>query len=617
MKILLVTQFFDPEPTFKGLLLARELHRRGHAVEVLTGFPNYPEGRIHEGWHQRPVDRREVDGVTVTRVPLWPSHDRSGLRRALTYGSFAASASIAALLVRRPDVVHVYHPPATTGLAALVLKHLRGVPFVLDVQDLWPDSLTSTGMLRGRAPVALASALVRRVTAAAEHVVTLSPGMTRLVAERSRRPEAVSTLLNWTYEDDIEQAGASEARAERTSPFVATFAGNLGPAQGLDTLLDAAALLSDRPDVRIRVVGDGIDAARLRRRAEEERLTAVEFVGRVPVGEVGQHLAASDALIVHLRDEPLFRVTVPSKTQAYLLAGRPIVMAVRGDAAELVERAGAGVVVPPEDAGALAEALLRLADLPPSAREAMGRAGRRWYDSELSLRRGVERLERVLENASRARPRVDAAKRIGDVVGAVTLLVLAAPLLGVLAVVVAVGLGRPVLFRQERPGRDGRPFTLVKFRTMTDRRGPDGELLPDSDRLTRLGALLRVTSLDELPGLLGVVRGDLSLVGPRPLHPRYTPWFTPDERQRFRCRPGLSGLAQVHGRNTASWDDRLALDVHYARNPSLWSDAGIVGRTIVAVLRRTGAVAEPTELMADLDVERRASAAGTAAGAGS
>jgi lipopolysaccharide/colanic/teichoic acid biosynthesis glycosyltransferase len=616
VRVLLVTQFFDPEPTFKGMMLARELRRRGHEVEVLTGFPNYPEGRIHAGWRQRPLDRREVDGVTVTRVPLWPSHDRSGIRRAASYASFAASASVAALFVRRPDVVHLYHPPATTGLVALVLKHVRGVPFVLDVQDLWPDSLLSTGMVTGRAPLAAAAALVGRVTAAAEHVVTLSPGMTRLVAERSRRPEAVTTVLNWSYEDDIEQGPTPAARpGPAVEPvFVATFAGNLGPAQGLDTLLDAAALLRDRPDVRLRVVGEGIDSARLRRRARDEHLTSVEFVGRVPVAEVGGQLASADALIVHLRDEPLFRVTIPSKTQAYLLAGRPVVMAVRGDAADLVEAAGAGVVVPPGDPAALAAALRRLADLAPSARDAMGRAGRRWYDDELSLRRGVDSLEQVLEAASDARPRVAAVKRVADVVGAAALLVAAAPLVAAVAVLVALGLGRPVLFRQERPGRDGRPVTLVKFRTMTDRRGDDGALLPDAARLTRLGALLRVTSLDELPSLVAVLRGDLSLVGPRPLHPRYTAWFTAEERRRLRCRPGLSGLAQVNGRNAASWDDRLALDVRYARKPSLRTEARIVARTVAAVLRRAGAVAEPSSLMPDLDVERRAAAEARAAG---
>lgn len=614
MRILFVTQFFDPEPTFKGMLFAQELRRRGHEVDVLTGYPNYPAGRLYEGWRQRPWHREIVDGVTVTRVPLFPSHDTSALRRGLTYSSFALTAALAATVVRRPDVVYLYHPPVTTGVAAVVLKHLRGVPFVLDVQDLWPDSLTSTGMVHDGLPLRLVGGLVHHVTAAAEHVVTLSPGMTRVVAERSRRPLAVTTIANWTDESHVRPDGA-EPRPDHTSEgrqpgrFVVTFAGNLGPAQGLDTVLDAAVLLRDRPDIVLRIVGDGVDAERLHRRALDEGLERVELPGRVPPDVVGAELASADAVLVHLVDEPLFRVTVPSKTQAYLAAGRPVVMAVTGDAADLVTAAGAGVTVAPGDPAALASALRRLADLPREEREALGAAGRRHYQRHLSLRRGTDRFEVVLERASRARPRVDAAKRLGDVVAASLGLALTAPVCGVVALVVALRLGRPVLFRQERPGRDGRPFTLVKFRTLSDARDASGALLDDTARATRLGAVLRTTSLDELPSLWNVLRGDMSLIGPRPLLTRYLPWYTDEERQRFRARPGLSGLAQVRGRNAVAWSERLAHDVDYVRHPSLRQELRLVAATVRVLVRRSGAQADPTLNMADLDVERRLPAA--------
>lgn len=601
MKILLITQFFDPEPTLKGMAFARELTRRGHDVQVLTGFPNYPSGRLYPGWRQRPFAREAVDGITVTRVPLYPSHDDSAARRAMNYASFVASASLAALLVDRPDVVYVYNP--TAGIAASVLKHLRGVPFVLDVQDLWPETVTSSGMMSNRMLVRVLGAMTARVTAAAEHVVTLSPGMTRVVAERSGRPEAVSTIPNWAHEPSATEPPAQATPAGR---FVATFAGNVGPAQGVDTLLDAAALLTDTPDVAIRVVGDGLDADRLRRRAQVERLTNVEFTDRVSVEEAASLLQSSDALIVHLTDDPLYRITVPSKTQACLRAGRPVVMAVHGDAAELVRQAGAGPVVPPSDPGRLADAIRDLARLDPDEREALGAAGRRYYDAELSLRRGVDRFEAILERAACARPRLDALKRVADLVAAAVGLFLSAPVLAVVSAAVAVDLGRPVLFRQERLGRDGRIFRLVKFRSMSDERGADGELLPDERRVTRLGAFLRVSSLDEVPSLVNVLRGDMSLVGPRPTLPRYSGWFTDVERHRFRARPGASGLAQVSGRHTSSWDERLAFDVHYVRHPSLRAELSIVARTISTVLRRSDAVAVDAVSRAHLDHERAA-----------
>ncbi len=162
------------------------------------------------------------------------------------------------------------------------------------------------------------------------------------------------------------------------------------------------------------------------------------------------------------------------------------------------------------------------------------------------------------------------------------------PVLGVVALVVRRRLGSPVLFRQERPGLGGRPFMLLKFRTMTDARGPDGALLPDADRLPPFGRALRASSLDELPELLNVLRGDMSLVGPRPLLMRYLPRYSAHHRRRHEVPPGLTGLAQVSGRNALSWDDRLDIDVTYVERASLLLDLRILARTVLAVLKRKG-----------------------------
>jgi lipopolysaccharide/colanic/teichoic acid biosynthesis glycosyltransferase len=180
--------------------------------------------------------------------------------------------------------------------------------------------------------------------------------------------------------------------------------------------------------------------------------------------------------------------------------------------------------------------------------------------------------------------RDDALKRLVDVVGAAAALVVLSPLLLVVAALVRLRMGSPVLFRQERPGRDGRPFQLVKFRTMTDRRGPDGALLPDADRLTALGRWFRRTSIDELPELLNVLAGDMSLVGPRPLLMQYLPLYTPEQARRHEVRPGLTGWAQVNGRNAVSWEEKFALDVWYVDHRSTKLDVEIVGRTIKQVV---------------------------------
>ncbi len=195
-------------------------------------------------------------------------------------------------------------------------------------------------------------------------------------------------------------------------------------------------------------------------------------------------------------------------------------------------------------------------------------------------------------------------KRVFDFVVALSaLLLLALPLLA-LAWLIHRKLGSPVLFRQVRPGMQAKPFTMVKFRTMTDECGPDGALLPDAQRLTPFGRFLRSTSLDELPELWNVLKGDMSIVGPRPLLTQYLPYYTEFEKERFLIRPGITGWAQINGRNLAKWNERLFLDVWYVRNRSMILDVKIIIKTFLKVLKRDGVVIDPSALMLNLDEER-------------
>lgn len=209
-----------------------------------------------------------------------------------------------------------------------------------------------------------------------------------------------------------------------------------------------------------------------------------------------------------------------------------------------------------------------------------------------------------------SRPVYAVAKRALDVVVATVGLVVLAPVFLGVAVAVRLRLGAPVLFVQERPGRSGVPFRLLKFRTMTDARGPDGALLPDAARLTRLGRALRRSSLDELPELVNVLRGDMSLVGPRPLLTEYLDRYTPDQARRHDVRPGITGWAQVNGRNDTTWDERFAHDLHYVEHRSFTFDLRILVRTFAQVFRGAGVTQTGEATMARFD------APGDGAGAG-
>ncbi len=201
-------------------------------------------------------------------------------------------------------------------------------------------------------------------------------------------------------------------------------------------------------------------------------------------------------------------------------------------------------------------------------------------------------------------------KRLFDVLVSGGMLVALSPILVLVSILLRCTIGSPVLFRQARPGLDGEPFEMLKFRTMTDARGEDGDLLSDSVRLTGIGTFLRRTSLDELPELWNVLKGDMSLVGPRPLLLRYMPYFTEAEMRRHSVRPGITGLAQVKGRNLLGWDERLALDVEYVDRQSIWLDLSIIWWTVGKVLKRADIAVDPSASMLDLDEERRR-AAGT------
>jgi len=183
-------------------------------------------------------------------------------------------------------------------------------------------------------------------------------------------------------------------------------------------------------------------------------------------------------------------------------------------------------------------------------------------------------------------------KRGMDIVGAATGLLLCAPILAVIALLVRLKLGSTVLFRQQRPGLHGKPFTLYKFRTMTNARDANGNLLPDADRLTNFGRFLRRTSLDELPELINVLKGDMSLVGPRPLRMKYLVRYTPFQARRHEVRPGITGWAQINGRNAIEWEKKFELDVWYVDNMSLWLDLRIIATTLLKIIRREGISAE-------------------------
>lgn len=394
MRVLLLTQWFDPEPIPKGLAFAKALKDRGFDVEVLTGFPNYPGGKLYPGYKMRVIQREVVDGVPVTRVPLYASHDQNALKRILNYVSFALTATFAGVFfMRRADVIYAYHPPLTVGMAAVAIRALRRSKVVYDIQDMWPDTLRATGMVSNPKILSVVSKVCGFVYRNVDKIVVLSPGFRRLLLQRGVPASKLSVVYNWCDEAAITSGLVEENRRASRGRFCVLFAGNMGRAQALDAVIDAAAIVAKRdPQVVFQFLGGGVEVQRLKARARELECGNVEFLPAVPMAEVGEYLNSADALLVHLKDDPLFEITIPSKTQAYMAAGKPVLMAVSGDAAELVTESGCGVTASPENAESIANAVFVLSAKSEQERAEMGRRGRDFYLNKLSFDFGVSQF---------------------------------------------------------------------------------------------------------------------------------------------------------------------------------------------------------------------------------
>lgn len=391
-KLIYLSQLFDPEPTFKGHDFVKELEDRGFEVEVVTGFPNYPGGKVYCGYKIRLLTRQQMGRIEVTRLAVYPSHDQSALKRIATYASFMITSFLyLTFRARQAELVYVYYPALTAGLAAVAAKIFRKTPVILDVQDMWPDSLGSSGMMQNRLLLGIANAACNLLYRHCDHILVLSPGFKSLLVDRGVPADKISIVYNWADEPPRVEDRSLPEGFDPDDAFRVLFAGNMGAAQQLDTVIDAAARLRpEHPHCAFYFMGGGIDKDRLAERARALGLSNVRFLPRVPLQDVQRFLAAADALLVHLTDEPLYRITIPSKTQAYLYAGRPILMGVAGDAADIVRQADAGYVFPPGDSDALAESVRRLIADGPARRDEVGRNAHRFYIETLRRSRGID-----------------------------------------------------------------------------------------------------------------------------------------------------------------------------------------------------------------------------------
>ncbi len=399
MHVLIVSQYFWPE-NFRINDLAIGLLERGHQVTVLTGVPNYPEGSFFAGYGYF-SKQQNYHGVKVLRVPLIPRGKGGGLRLALNYISFAISSTVAAPFVckEKYDLIFVFQlSPITSALPALLLKKIKKIPILFLIQDLWPESLLATGAVKSKLLLSLVARLVSFIYQRCDKILIQAKSFACSVQQYGGATVFTDYFPNSAEGLFCATSSAMPAIPHLPDGFKVIFTGNIGAAQDFETIISAVEKLKGYKEIHWIIVGDGRRREWAEAEAKKRGLTAhIHFMGRFPLDTMPVFFSQADALLVTLKKEPIFAMTIPSKIQSYLAFGKPIIAALDGEGAKIIEEARAGFIAPSGKPDKLADAVLKLYKIPKLDREKMGVNGKAYYEANFDREMLLDRLEGWME----------------------------------------------------------------------------------------------------------------------------------------------------------------------------------------------------------------------------
>jgi colanic acid biosynthesis glycosyl transferase WcaI len=405
LKLGIISQYFWPEQgTVISRAMAKRLIQQGADVNVLTSFPAYPGGRIYAEYKQTWTQFQTVDEIKIRRSPQYPSHDTNAAKRILTYLSFAITSGVQSRWLADRDVNYVYCPPPTAALAALLLKKRHGIPYVLHVQDLWPESLLNSEMLPfgfARPITWLVRASMKLIYRNAAAIVTISNGFCADIESFGVPRERIHVVRNWTNEDyfSVGNDGTISPVAKQISDQLSfVYAGNIGPNQDLETFIEVANMASSLP-CSFYIVGSGISAETLK--SKHRNGSNVTFVDRQPFAVMKTINFATAVMVISLKELSSLMSTIPGKTQVALASGKPIWAIAAGELAQLVAESGAGFASRPGDVREGLKVVEKFVTMSENERQELGEAGREYYESSLSMEVGISELFRVLSEVAR------------------------------------------------------------------------------------------------------------------------------------------------------------------------------------------------------------------------
>ena len=405
MRILFLSHYFPPEvnaPASRTFEHCREWVRSGHQVTVVTCAPNHPRGVLYSGYRNRLWQRETRDGIDIIRIATYITANEGFVRRSLGYLSFLVACVCAAPFFPRADVLVTTSPQFFNGLAGYPVKLIKRIPWVLEIRDLWPESVLAVGAVKNPVLIRFLAALERFAYRKCDHIVPVTEAFRRYIVSKGIVPDKISVVRNGV--DFSLFAGNADPQELRRSlglegKFIVSYVGTHGMAHGLETVLNAAAQLRSHAHIAFLLVGDGAERQRLLGLREQLGLTNLTMLEQQPKERMPRIWALSDASLVLLRKLPLFETVIPSKIFESMAMGRPIVLGVGGEAREIVEEAHAGLVIEPESSASLCAAVLKLAQDPALVQQ-LGANGQAYASAHCDRRVLARRFEAVLMTLS-------------------------------------------------------------------------------------------------------------------------------------------------------------------------------------------------------------------------
>jgi len=408
MRILFLSHYFPPEvnaPASRTFEHCREWVRLGHEVTIVTCAPNHPRGQVYDGYRNRLFQRQEIEGINVIRVWTYLSANEGFIKRTINYVSFMVACVLAAPRMPKCDIVISTSPQFFNGLAGFFVSRLKSAPWLLEIRDLWPESILAVGAIKNAAVIRGLRWLESFAYRKCDHIVPVTDAFRRHMLDMGIAADKITVIKNGAsldFYDPTSSDGGLRAELGLGGRFIAAYFGTHGMAHHLETVLEAAAELQDNERIVFLLVGDGAERVRLEQQLASMKLNNVMMLGQQPKAKMPALWAMSDVSLVLLRRTDLFKTVIPSKIFEAMAMAKPIIIGVEGESKEIVETAGAGIAIPPEDAGALASAVTALAE-DSDACESYGRNGKSYVHEYFDRKVLAKRYEGLLSDVAGSR----------------------------------------------------------------------------------------------------------------------------------------------------------------------------------------------------------------------